>query len=68
MKRQVSAAIAWIALLLLVVTHMDFWRPQEVSLVAGWLPFELAYRIVWLLAAWLYMVFLCRLLWPEERS
>jgi len=32
----------------------------------GWLPEELAYRIVWVLLAWAYLVFFCTRVWVEE--
>ena len=59
----------WIAVfgfLLLVALHLDFWRPQRLVFHLGWLPEELAYRIVYLLLAWLYMLWICGLVWREE--
>ncbi|MFP6686503.1 MAG: hypothetical protein VB934_17415 [Polyangiaceae bacterium] len=44
--------IAWSGGVLLLIFHLDFWRPQRVVLYGGLLPEELLYRLVWgLLAA-----------------
>ena len=51
--------IAWGGLLLLLVLHLDAWRPQRVVLYLGWIPEELLYRLGWVFLAWLYLLFLC---------
>lgn len=60
---QISAILGFVAL---VSLHLDFWRPQRSVLWFGWLPEELAYRIAYCLAAWLFILFVCRFLWREE--
>ena len=40
----------------LVLLHLDFWRPQRAILYFGWLPEEMAYRLVWVFLAWLYLL------------
>ena len=67
-KRRPVVWIAVLGFLLLVVLHLDFWRPQRLVFHLGWLPEELAYRIVYLLLAWLYMLFICWVVWDEEEQ
>ena len=57
---------AWVAGITLVVLHLDFWREQRVVLYFDWLPEELLYRIVWLLAAWAYLAWFCASVWRDE--
>lgn len=58
--------LAWAGFVLLIVLHLDFWRPQRAVLYFGWLPEDLAYRLVWMLAAWLYLLFFIAKVWTEE--
>lgn len=46
--------------------HLDWWRPQRETLWFGWLPEELLYRLLWMLCAWGYLLFLCSRLWRVE--
>ena len=58
--------IAAVGFVVLVVLHLDFWRPQSGQLLLGWLPVELAYRIAYVILAWIYMLWICSRVWPEE--
>ena len=58
--------IAAAGFLVLVLLHFDFWRPQSARLLFGWLPEELAYRIVYIVLAWIYVVWICGWVWREE--
>ncbi|MCB1036941.1 MAG: hypothetical protein KDD47_24150 [Acidobacteria bacterium] len=58
--------IAWIGLVVLIVLHLDFWRPQRAVLYFGWLPEDMAYRLGWMLLAWAYLIFFTRSVWREE--
>lgn len=62
-RRRLDRALAWAGLLVLLVLHVDFWRPQRPVLWLGWLPEELAYRLGWMLLAWLYLLFFTRWIW-----
>ena len=47
--------VAWLGFAALLALHLDFWRPQrpdEVTLYFGWVPGELAWRLVWMALAW----------------
>ncbi len=60
--------IAWIGFAVLLILHLDFWRPRRAELYWGWLPEELAYRVVWMLGAWLYIIFICTRVWRSSKS
>jgi hypothetical protein len=62
-----SVRIAWAWGIVLLVLHVDFWRPQRAALHFGWLPEELLYRLGWMLLAWLYLLFFCGRVWRGER-
>ncbi len=68
MSRRTVYWITTFGFALLVVLHLDFWRPQRVELILGWLPVELAYRLAYCLLAWLYVLFVVRWVWQEERD
>ena len=59
-------ALAWAGGAALLVLHLDFWRPKRAELYLGFLPEELAYRIGWMLLAWLYLMFFCARIWRTE--
>ena len=58
--------VAGAGLVVMLVLHVDFWRPQSATLYAGWIPAEIAYRLVGFLLAWLYLLFFCARIWREE--
>ncbi len=66
MTRSVALRIAAAGFLVLVVLHLDFWRPQSPRLLFGWLPEELGYRIVYIVLAWIYVLWICDRVWREE--
>lgn len=57
--------VAWGGFAILVALHLDVFGSPGAELRLGWLPDELAYRLVWILLAWGYLLFLCTRLWPE---
>jgi len=65
-RRRFHRGIAWVGGLLLLVLHLDFWRPSRDVLYGGWLPEELAYRLLWILAAFLYLWHFCTRVWVKE--
>ncbi len=58
--------VAWGGGLLLLFFHLDFWRPRRPILYCGWIPEELAYRLLWIAAAWAYLIFFTHRIWTEE--
>jgi hypothetical protein len=65
-SRPASRFLAWVWGLLLLVLHLDFWRPRRVEVHLGWMPEELVYRVAWMVLALLYLVFFCRFVWTDE--
>ena len=65
MSRSTARRISTIGFVALVLLHLDFWRPQRSRLLFGWLPEELAYRVGFILLAWLFMLFVCSRVWRE---
>ena len=60
-----DVVLAWLGAGVLLVLHLDFWRPQRVRLVLGWMPEELAWRLAWMVLAWLYLLFVCARVWRD---
>ncbi len=58
--------IAWALGLLLVALHLDFWRPDRPVLWFGWMPEELLWRLGWMLAAFVYLLWFCARVWRVE--
>lgn len=64
--RSVQFLPAVAGLALLVALHLDFWREQRPVLYFGWLPEEMAWRLLWIFAAWLYLLYFTTRVWREE--
>ncbi|HIA04043.1 MAG TPA: hypothetical protein EYN66_19460, partial [Myxococcales bacterium] len=58
-------ALAWFAGLLLLFLHLDFWREADNSFYGGWISGELGYRLIWMLLAWLYLLYFCSWIWRD---
>lgn len=57
---------AWGGFVLLLVLHLDFWRPQRDVIWFGWMPEELVWRLAWMVLAFAYLVFFCSRVWKED--
>ena len=68
MSRRLTVFLAWIGFGILLVLHLDFWRPQRAVVHLGWLPEELLYRLGWIVLAWLYLVYVCGFVWKREEE
>ena len=73
MDERTSRVLAWVFGAALVALHLDFWRESEPRLIAGLLPEELAWRLAWMVGAFVYLLWLTTALWrpaaeeePEE--
>lgn len=67
-RRRVHLFVAWVGFVALVLLHLDFWRPSRPVLYFGWLPEEMAYRLVWMGLASLYLLHYCAFVWPEDEE
>ena len=66
MNRRRLVFLAWILAAILLLLHLDFWRPQRPVVYFGWLPEEMAYRLGWMLLAWGYLEWFTRKVWSSE--
>jgi hypothetical protein len=66
MDRRATTALAWAGGLLLTASHLGAWAGPRDGFVLGWLPDELAFRLVWMAAAVIYLVWFCRAVWRDE--
>ena len=66
MNRKHAIRLAWIGGAVLVLLHLDFWRSPRPEPWFGWLPDELAYRVVFIGMAWAFMLFVCSRIWTED--
>lgn len=55
-----------IAVLVLLATHMLGFDQAGRPLIAGWLPLDLGYRVVWMVAAAALVVWMTARLWPDR--
>lgn len=52
----------------LLVLHLDFWNAgRGGALILGVLPYDLAYHLAWMLAAWAVVVYMTVKVWPDEQ-
>jgi uncharacterized membrane protein len=56
-----------IGAVVMTLLHLDFWRPQSDTLMLGWVPEELLYRILYIFLAWVYVLWVCAWL-PEAEE
>ena len=63
MKPRANGWIVWGGLAVLLVLHLDFWRPQRAVLWFGWVPEDLLYRFAWMALAWAYLMYVCARAW-----
>ncbi len=58
--------LAWAGLILLLVLHLNVWHPRGGEFYFGWMPEELAFRVLWMALAWVYLVFFTLRVWRED--
>ena len=66
MRSTIHQCVAWAGLIGLLIAHHDFWRGPREHLLWNWLPAELGYRLLWIAAALLYLLYFCRKVWRSE--
>lgn len=64
--RKGTNLLAWAGLLALLLAHLDVWRPLPEGPYFGWMPEELLFRLLWMGAAWIYLLWFCARVWREE--
>lgn len=58
----------YVAAVVLVIVHQDFWLWHDSRVVLGFLPVGLAYHAAYSLAAALWCVMAIKLAWPADRE
>jgi hypothetical protein len=56
----------WLATLALAAAHLFRFQHDDSALYLGWLPADLAFRIVWIIAATLLVFAMTSVSWREE--
>lgn len=53
----------------LIVVHVDPWNAGPGPLVLGWLPWDLAYHLLWMAIATLLVFYMTSAaIWPEDQD
>jgi hypothetical protein len=68
LRRRAAQHLSVLCLIGLLVTHVDPWRPQRAEVWFGWLPEELLWRLLWMLAAWAFVAWFTRAVWAREAA
>ena len=59
--------LAVIAVLVVVVLHNDDWNQEpQLEPVGGWIPADMAYHLLWLIAASVALVLVMRVTWRRS--
>jgi len=64
-NRRVHARVAGLWTLALILAHLWPVTDQDAALVFGWMPIELAYRLAWMGASVLLVVYITVWVWPD---
>lgn len=57
--------VIWIAIVLLLVLHQDFWLWEDTRLIGGFLPIGMAYHIGVSLVAAVLWILAAQFCWPR---
>ncbi len=64
-RRRHGLIFAGVVVLLLGL-HVDVWNHgRGVELVLGWIPYDLGYHLLWMLVAWVAVLYMTVFVWPE---
>jgi len=66
MSRRGHRTLAATSIAALLVLHVDAWNASRVEpMLLGWIPFDLAYHLAWMVAASLVLFHLTAKVWTE---
>ena len=68
MSRRSHLVVATVTAVGLLALHLDFWRAPRVRIYFGWIPEELAWRLGWMLLAFLWLVYATGRVWRREEE
>lgn len=63
-----SRRLIYIALILLVVLHQDFWLWEDATVLFGFMPIGLAYHTAYCIVAAALWYLATKYAWPEDDS
>lgn len=66
MSPRAHHTLLWVLVAALIVLHVDVWNHGRVGLVFGWLPWDLAYHLLWMAAGAGVVGYLTLGPWPDE--
>lgn len=56
-------------MVLLLVLHVDVWNQgRGDALILGFIPYDLAYHLLWMLVAWAVVIYMTIFVWPDENG
>ncbi len=56
------------AVVVLLVLHVDVWNQgRGDGLILGFIPYDLAYHLLWMLVAWAVVIYMTVFVWPDEQ-
>jgi hypothetical protein len=65
-SRRVELTLFWAAVAVLLVAHMFGFGQGDRALLLGWLPIDLAYRLLWMLLAACLVFWMTARLWGKD--
>ena len=68
MSRRLELSLFWTAVVALMVAHMFSVEQGERALVLGWIPVDMAYRVVWMACAAGLVAWMTTRLWPDPEQ
>ena len=66
MTRRLELGLFWLVIATLLITHMLGFGQGDRPLWFGWMPVDLGYRLIWILAAAAAVFWMTGRLWPDE--
>ena len=68
MRSTLAAAALAVLVTALLVLHIDVWNHGQGGLVFGWMPYDLAYHLAWMLAATAVVIYMTLGPWPDDEA
>jgi hypothetical protein len=66
LSRRAELTLFWVAVVVLLVAHMFGFGQGGRPLLFGWMPIDLAYRVLWMLLAGCLVFWMTGRLWGDE--
>lgn len=66
MSRRAHHTLLAVLVTALLVLHVDVWNHDRAGLVLGWIPYDLAYHLAWMLAAAAVVLYMTYGPWQDD--